>query len=66
MVNMPAAVEVDERQQRDLRRRRVGRRGQLFRRGVVGGHVCVVVFRVVQFHDFARDGGLERGVVICR
>lgn len=61
---MPAAVEVDERLQRDLRRRGVGRRSQCFSRRVIRGHIRVVMFGVMQFHDFARDGGFERTIVV--
>jgi hypothetical protein len=32
--------------------------------GVVGGDVGVVVLGVVQLHDLAADGGLERAVVV--
>jgi hypothetical protein len=34
--------------------------------GVVGGDVGVVVLGVVQLHDLAADGGLERAVVVWR
>lgn len=33
--------------------------------GVVGGDIGVVVLGVVELHDLAADGGLERAVVIC-
>lgn len=32
--------------------------------GVVGGDIGVVVLGVVQLHDLAADGGLERAVVV--
>ena len=38
---------------------------QLLDRRVVRGHVGVVVLAVVQLHDLAADGGLERAVVVC-
>ena len=38
---------------------------QLLDGGVVGGDVGVVVLGVVQLHDLAADGGLERAVVVC-
>ena len=37
---------------------------QLLDGGVVGGDVGVVVLGVVQLHDLAADGGLERAVVV--
>lgn len=63
---MPAAVEVDQRLQGDLRRDvRLGLRGrELFGEGVEGGYVGLVVFAVVELHDLAGDGGFERGVVV--
>ena len=33
--------------------------------GVVGGDIGVVVLGVVELHDLAADGGLERAVVVC-
>ena len=38
---------------------------QLLDSGVVGGDVGVVVLGVVELHDLAADGGLERAVVVC-
>ena len=66
MVEVPAAVEVDERQEGDLRGD-VGfrlRGGELLGGVVEGGHVGLVVLAVMEFHDFAGDGRFERAVVI--
>jgi hypothetical protein len=38
--------------------------GDLLAEVVEGCDVCVVVVLVVEFHDLARDGGLERAVVV--
>lgn len=67
MVDVSAAVEVDEGLERDLRSDvgGSGRFGELFGEVVEGGYVSVVVVFVVQFHDFAGDGGLEGAVVVC-
>lgn len=67
VVDVPAAVEVDGGFQGDLGRHVVLglRLVQLLERGVVVGHVGVVVVLVVQLHDLARDGGLEGAVVVC-
>lgn len=40
--------------------------GDLLAEVVERGHVCVVVVLVVQLHDLARDGGLERAVVVWK
>ena len=67
VVDVAAAVEVDERLQGDLRGGvgGGGGRGQLLGEGVVGVYVGLVVFAVVELHYLARDGGLEGAVVIC-
>lgn len=65
MVDVAAAVEIDERLQGDLRGGGIGCRGKFFRGRVVGVDVGVVVPLMVQFHYFARDGGFEGAVVVC-
>lgn len=66
MIEVSAAVEIDQWLQRNRGGDVVGGLGggQLFREGVVAGDVCLVVFRVVELHDVAGDGGLERCVVV--
>lgn len=71
VVDVPAAVEVDERLQRDLccwigGGGGGGGRGELLGEVVVGVYVCLVVFAVMELHDLAGDGGLESTIVICR
>jgi hypothetical protein len=70
VVDVAAAVEVDERLERDLLLDRLDRgrslrffelRAEVVERGYVG----VVVVLVVQLHDLAADGRLEGAVVIC-
>ena len=64
---MPAAVEVDERLQSDLRRW-IGRGSsgsELLGEVVVGVYVSLMVFAVVELHDLARDGGLKSAIIIC-
>jgi hypothetical protein len=66
VVEVAAAVEVDHGLQGDLGGD-VGFGfcfGDLLGKVVVGGHVGVVVVFVVEFHDFAGDGGLEGAVVV--
>jgi hypothetical protein len=66
VVEMAAAVEVDERLERDLRGDvllLLGL-GDLLAEVVERGYVGVVVVLVVEFHDFAGDGGLEGAVVV--
>lgn len=66
VVDVAAAVEVDEGLSRDERGRVVlGLRfgGFLFG-GVQAVDIGLVVLAVVQLHDFARDGGLEGAVVV--
>ena len=66
VIEMSAAVEVDEGLQGDLGRD-VGLGlgvGHFFGGGVEGGDVGVVVFAVVELHDFAADGGFEGAVVV--
>lgn len=63
MVDMSAAVEVDEGLEGD------GFRGgaggvEFFGGGVVGVDVGLVVVLVVQFHDLAGDGGFEGTVIV--
>lgn len=67
VVDVPAAVEVDEGLQSDLRRGilRGGGRGKLLGEVVVGVYVGLVVFAMVELHDLAGDGGLESAIVIC-
>lgn len=62
----PTAVEVDERLLCDLGLDVAVVLGllQLLDGGVVGGDVGLVVLGVVQLHDLAADGGLERAVVV--
>ena len=65
MVDVAAAVEVDEGLEGDLLGWGGGGRccsGELFGGGVVGVYVCGVVFAVVEFHYLTRDGGFEGGV----
>ena len=68
VVDVSAAVEVDERLQGDLRRRvgRGGGGGELLGEGVVGVYVGLVMLAVVELHDLTGDGGLESAIVICR
>lgn len=66
MVEVSTAVEVEEGLQRDLGGD-VGFRGRggEFLGGVVEGvDVGLVVFAVVELHDFAGDGGFEGAVVV--
>lgn len=65
VVDVAAAVEVDERLEGDLLRGG-GRGGEFVRSRVVGCYVCLVVVFVVELHYAAGDGGLEGGVVVCR
>jgi hypothetical protein len=60
-------VEVDERLLGDLSLDVTLVLGllELLDGGVVGGDIGVVVLGVVQLHDLAADGGLERAVVVC-
>jgi hypothetical protein len=66
VVEVAAAVEVDEGLQGDL----CGNVllllgfGDLLAEVVERGYVRVVVVLVVQFHDLARDGGLEGAIVV--
>ena len=66
VVDVAAAVEVEHGLQGDLRRDVGfgGGFGDLLAEVVVRGHVGVVVVFVVEFHDFAGDGGLEGAVVV--
>ena len=68
MVDVAAAVEVDERLQGDLRGGvgSGGGGGELLGEVVVRGYVGLVMLAVVELHDLARDGGLEGAIVICR
>lgn len=63
---MPAAVEVDEGLQSDLRCGvgGGGGRGELVGEVVVGAYIGLVVFAMVELHDLAGDGGLESAIVI--
>ena len=60
---MAAAVEVYEMLKRDLSFWITGR-SEFLGSIVVAVDVGLVVFRVVKFHDLARDGGFEGGIVI--
>lgn len=64
---MTAAVEVDQRLQRNLCLDvfLLLSLGDLLAEVVERGYVGVVVVLVVQFHDLAGDGGLERAIVVC-
>lgn len=67
VVDVAAAVEVDHGLEGDLGRD-VGLGFcfcDLLAEVVVRGYVRVVVVLVVEFHDFARDGGFEGAVVVC-
>lgn len=66
VVDMPTAMEVEERLQRELlcgvrgglRGRGGGcESGEFFEGSVVGVHVGGMMFAVVKLHDLARDGG---------
>ena len=63
---MPAAVEVDERLQGDLRCwiGRGGGGGKLLGEVVVRVYIGLVMLAVVELHDLAGDGGLESAIVI--
>ena len=67
VVDVPAAVEVDERLQSDLRGwvGRGGGGGELFGEVVVRVYISLVMLAVVELHDLAGDGGLESAIVIC-
>lgn len=67
VVDVAAAVEVDQRLKSDLRGNVLACIGgrHLLRRVVVGVHVGVVMLRVVQLHDLARDCGFEGAIVVC-
>lgn len=62
----PTTVEVNERLLCDLSLDVAVVLGllQLLDGGVVGGDVGLVVLGVVQLHDLAADGGLERAIVV--
>ena len=66
MIDVPAAVEVDQRLQGDLSGGVGGRgcRGKLLCERVVRVYVGLVVFAVVELHDLAGDGRLESAIVI--
>ena len=61
-------MEVDERLQRNLSPDVLLLLGllDLLAEVVERGYVGVVVVLVVQFHDFARDVGFERAIVVCK
>ena len=63
---MSSAMKIDEGLKGDLGGWVGGRGsgGELFGCVVVGCYVGLVVFGVVEFHDFARDGGFEGAVVV--
>ena len=67
VIEVAAAVEVDEGLEGDLGGDvGFGLRGrELLRRVVEGIDVGVVVVLVVQLHDLAGDGRLQRAVVVC-
>ncbi len=64
MVDVAAAVEVDEGLEGDLGCGVGGGGGELLGCVVVGCYVGLVVFGVVEFHYLAGDGGLEGAVVV--
>jgi len=67
VVDVAAAVEVDERLCCDLRLDVAGLDcfGHFLGLCVERGYVGVVVLAVVQLHDLAADGWLQRAVVVC-
>lgn len=66
MVDMPTAVEIDEGLQRDLccGIGRGGSRGELLGEVVVGVYIGLVMLSMVELHNLAGDGRLERAIVI--
>ena len=68
VVDVPTAMEVDERLQSDLgcRVRRGSGRGQLLIEIIVRIYISLVMLAVVKLHDLAGNGGLESAIVICR
>lgn len=66
MIEVSTAVKVDEWLKSDLRCNIAGGLGGLHLLGefVVRGYVGVVVFAVMKLHNLARDGWLERIIVI--
>ncbi len=67
MINMSTTVEVLQRQQRNLRLNVILGlcRSQLFSGSIVAVDISLVVVLMVQLHDLARNGGLERAVIVC-
>ena len=66
MIDVAAAVEVDERLQGDLGLDVLFLScfGQLLCEVVEGGYVGLVVLAVVELHDLAGDGGFEGAIVV--
>lgn len=67
VIDVPAAVKVDEGLQSDLRCRVGGGGGgsELLGKGVVRVYIGLMVFTMVELHDLAGDGGLESAIIIC-
>ena len=63
---MAATVEVDERAQLNEGSGIIAGRSEFFNSGIVRGDVGLVVFVVVEFHDFSRYGGFESAIVILK
>lgn len=61
---MAATVKVDEGYKIDFSCGIGGSGGELLGCGIVGVNIGLVMLRVVEFHYFARDGGLESAVII--
>jgi hypothetical protein len=68
VVDMAAPMEVDQGLKRNLGLDILLLLGssELLRCGVEAVDVGLVVVLVVELHDLAGDGGLERAVIICR
>jgi len=67
MIDVSTSVEVDQWLQSNLCRDILFVLGglELLGCGVEAVDVCLVVVLVVELHDLAGDGGLQRTVVVC-